>query len=340
MKNSGALFLGILSSRSVQDRLVERFDLRKVYGYRLQADARRKLAENTRMSEDRLSGILSITVTDRSPQRAAALAQAYVEELNRMVVELSTSAARRERLFLEARLATVKHDLDQASTEFSQFSSRNTAIDIKEQGKAMIDAAAALTGQLIAAESEARGLEQIYTANHVRVRAVQARIAELRRQLEKLGGREEADPEKLAKDGDPPYPSIRRLPLLGATYADLYRQTKIQETVYETLTQEYELAKVQEAKETPSVKVLDAAVVAEKKSYPPRAEIVILCTLFSLMGATAWILGQAHWRELDTRHPGKLLAREVLHLMHTKMPRVSRNGSRFPRHGAPGVDPF
>ena len=115
---SGALFIGILTSRTVEDRLVDRFDLRKVYGCRLREDARRKLAEKTGISEDRLSGIITITVTDHSAQRATAIAKAFVEELNRLVVELSTSSAHRERVFLEERLQAVKQELDQTSKDF------------------------------------------------------------------------------------------------------------------------------------------------------------------------------------------------------------------------------
>src|SRR5260370_10098197 len=111
------------------------------------------------------------------------LFRSYVEELNRLVAELSTSSARRERIFLEERLRTVNQDLEAAEKDFSQFSSKNTAIDIKEQGKAMVEAAATLQGQYIAAQSELQGLKQIYTDNNVRVRAVQARINELKRQL-------------------------------------------------------------------------------------------------------------------------------------------------------------
>src|SRR5450432_2511855 len=164
IKSSGALFVGVLGSRTVQDRLVERFQLKKVYRKSLQEDARAKLSENTGVSEDRKSGIIEISVTDRNPKRAAEIAQAYVDELNQLVSELSTSAAHRERVFLEERLAAVKKDLDDASVKFSQFSSKNTAIDIKEQGRAMVDAAAKLQGELIAAQSELMGLEQIYTA--------------------------------------------------------------------------------------------------------------------------------------------------------------------------------
>src|SRR5258707_6274402 len=119
------------------------------------------------------------------------MAQAYVEELNRLVAELSTSSARRERIFLEGRLQAVNQELEAAEKDFSQFASKNTAIDVKEQGKAMVEAAAMLQGQLIAAQSQYEGLREIYTDNNPRVRTVKARIDELQRQLEKLGGKGE-----------------------------------------------------------------------------------------------------------------------------------------------------
>src|SRR2546426_2696418 len=171
IKSSGALFIGILRSSTVEDRLVERFGLKKVYGARLEEAASRILAENTAISEDRKSGIITITVTDREPRRAAAMAQAYVEELDRLVAELSTSSAHRERVFLEERLTAVKQELDQASKEFSQFASKNTAIDIKEQSRAMVDAAATLMGQIVAAEAELKGLEEIYKPKNLRARS-------------------------------------------------------------------------------------------------------------------------------------------------------------------------
>jgi len=328
IKSSGALFIGILRSRTVEDRLVERFDLKKVYGKRLDTDACQKLAETTAISEDRKSGILTISVTDGDRLRAAAMARAYVEELDRLVVELSTSSAHRERVFLEERLTAVKQELDQASKEFSQFASKNITIDIKEQGKAMVDAAATLMGELIAAESELKGLEQIYTVNNVRVRSVQARISELRKQLEKMGGKEGMETNSAATGGDSMYPSIRKLPLLGVTYADLYRRTRIQEAVYETLTQEYELAKVQEAKETPSVKVLDAPRIPERKSFPPRLKIMFLCTFLALSGATVLVLGRARWAKADPKDPGKVFAQEVFQTINARMPWAPPNGSR------------
>ena len=240
LKSTSDIFVGILSSRTVQDELIQQFDLKKLYWDRRMEDTRRDLAQHTGISVDRKSQIISITVTDHDPKRAAAMAQAYVEELNRLVAELSTSSARRERMFLEERLKAVNQDLEVAEKEFSQFSSKNTAIDIKEQGKAMVEAAATLQGQYIAAQSELEGLKQTYTDNNVRVRSVRARIAELKRQLEKLGGKGEQASDPSGQQADYLYPSIRKLPLLGVTYADLYRRTRVQEAVFETLTKEYE----------------------------------------------------------------------------------------------------
>ena len=264
VKSTGALFVGVLQSRSVQDRIVEKFDLRKVYGRKLEQAARDKLAENTSVSEDRKSGIITLNVVDHDPKRAAAIAAAYVEGLDTLMAQLTTSSAHRERVFLEGRLNTVNADLELAEKDFSQFASKNATIDITEQGKAMVVAAASLEGELIAAQSELEGMKQIYSDSNVRVRAIEARIAELHHQLELFGGKTGTSPsgDNAASNGD--YPTMRQLPILGVPYADLFRKLKIEQAVYETLTKEYELAKVQEAKEIPTVKVLDPPVVPER----------------------------------------------------------------------------
>jgi len=327
IKSTSDIFVGILSSRTVQDKLIQEFDLRKLYGDRRMEDARRNLAERTGISVDRKSQIITITVTDHDPKRAAAMGQAYIEELNRLVADLSTSSARRERMFLEERLKAVNQDLETAEKDFSQFASKNAAIDVKEQGKAMVEAAATLQGQLIAAESELEGLRQIYTDNNVRVRSVRARIDELKHQLDKLGGKGESMTEISGQPNDSLYPSIRKLPLLGVTYADLYRRTRVQEAVFETLTKEYELAKVQEAKEIPTVKVLDSANIPEKKSYPPRSLIIFLGTAMALAAATTWVFGKTTWEQTDSNDPRKLFAREVFTTVKATIPHFSQNGA-------------
>jgi uncharacterized protein involved in exopolysaccharide biosynthesis len=330
IKSTSDIFVGILSSRTVQDKLIQEFDLKRLYWDRRMEDARTDLAEHTAISVDRKSQIITISVTDHDPHRAAAMGEAYVTELNRLVAELSTSSARRERIFLEERLKSVSQDLESAEKEFSQFSSKNTTLDIKEQGKAMVEAAATLQGQYIAAQSELEGLKQIYTDNNVRVRSVRARMDELKHQLDKLGGKGESMTDASSQPGDSLYPSIRKLPLLGVTYADLYRRTKIQEAVLETLTKEYEMAKVQEAKEIPTVKVLDPANVPDKKSFPPRTLLVLFGTALALATGSSWVFGKTLWDQTDSSDTRKAFAQEVFASASAQIQWFSRNGTGAP----------
>jgi uncharacterized protein involved in exopolysaccharide biosynthesis len=330
VKSSGALFVGIISSQTVQDRIIRDFDLQHLYGNSKIEDARNILAEHTDVFEDRKSGIIAIGVTDRDPKRAAAMARAYVDELDRLVAQVSTSSARRERIFLEERLKTVKAELDSTAKNFSNFASKNTAIDIPAQGKAMVEAAANLQGRLIAAQAELSGLQQIYTNNNVRVRAAAARVNELQQKLTEIGA---GVPGGDSKEEGALYPSIRRLPVLGVTYADLFLQTKIQSTVFELLTQQYETAKVQEAKEIPSVKVLDVAIVPTKKSFPPRTLLTILGTMLGLAVAITWSIAKTRWDAVEASNPNKVFATEVLTTVRANLPHFSRNGTGLDTNG-------
>lgn len=292
MKSTGALFIGVLKSETVQNRIVDQFDLRKVYHVHYQQDARERLSNNSEIIEDRKSGIIAITVTDRSPQRAMQIARAYPDTLGRLTATLDTSAAHKERVFLEDRLKQVKVDLDAAADDLSKFSSKNLTLDVKEQGKAMMEGAAALEGELIAAESQLSGLEQIYTPNNMRVKAMQGRVDEMKRKLAELKGNQNGadDPQGASPDGGDFGISIAKLPSLGVTYYDLYRRVKIQEAVFEILTKQCELAKIQEAKEVPSIKVLDEAQVPEIKSSPKRTLLTIFGAFLATMFATAFVL--------------------------------------------------
>jgi uncharacterized protein involved in exopolysaccharide biosynthesis len=331
LKSSGALFVGVLRSQTSQERLIQQFDLKKIYGARLVMDARSKLDENSSISEDKKSGIITISVTDRDPRRAAALANAYVDELNFMVANLSTSSAHREREFLAERLKVVKQDLDDASNQLAQFSSKNNTLDIQQEGNAMLNVAANLAGQMIAAQAQLEGVRRIYTDSNPRVQSLNARVGELRKQLEKLSGvnsKAGESPETFpSASGDMPYPSIRNLPLLGVKYSDYYRHAKIQETVYGLLTEQYELAKVEEAKETPSVKVLDPAKIPEWKSFPPRLVIMLLGTFFAFCLSLVWVLGRTRWEEVDPADPRKIFLQEVAGTLKARAPWASRNGN-------------
>jgi uncharacterized protein involved in exopolysaccharide biosynthesis len=296
-------FIGILDSQTAQDDIINRFDLRRVYHRKLYFDARKILTERTTIVEDKKSGIISISVTDRDPNRARDLAEAYVEELDKLVNKVSTSSARRERVFLEERLISVKNDLDASSRALSQFSSRNATMDPQRQGEATVEAAGKLQGELIAAESELSGLKAQYTDDNMRVREVRGRIDELQSQLRKMSGvGDNVNGADLKADQF--LPSVRKLPLLGFTYYDLYRQVTMQGAIYETLTKQYELAKVQEAKEIPPIKVLDEPEVPERKSFPNRKIIVLLGTLVAASAGIAWIIiGRKLWDHLRRLFP-------------------------------------
>jgi capsule polysaccharide export protein KpsE/RkpR len=308
LKTSGALFIDMLDGPTIQDNMIRRFDLRGVYWDRYWADARKDLADRTEVKQDRKSGVITIAVSDRDPIRAQQMAQAYIEELNRTIAEVSTSSARRERMFLEQRLVAVKQNLDSAAREFSDFASKNGILDVPSQNKAMLEAEGKLQGQLIAAQSELDGLKQIYTENNIRVRTLQARVAGLKKEVENMSGNR-ADPNsetsKIAGD----FPSFRRLPLMGVQWANLYRESKIQETVYELLTQEYEFSRIQEAKEIPTLNVLDAPMAPEQKYFPPRALIAALGGLLSLVFGGMFVIGSASWAQNES--PEKKLATQI-----------------------------
>lgn len=324
MHTTGATLIGILTSRTVGDDLINRFDLRKVYSKKRYEDARKVLLRWTDVSEDRKSGIITIRVQDSDGARAAMIARGYVDELNTRVSQLTTSSARRERMFLEERLQTVKQRLDQASLELSQFSSKNKTFDPQVEGRTVLEAAATLQGQLIAAESEFKGLEQIYGPENARVRSASARIAELRSKLHGLSGTGSGDSAKGASGGEL-YPSIEQLPLLGNTYYDLARQAKIDEVVYEALTKQYELAKVDEAKEIPTIKVLDEPVVPDRKIWPPRLTITVIGTILALLLGMFWIAVRDTWSALDSTNPYKLIVGQLREMF------ISGTNHREPR---------
>ena len=303
VKNTGPLWMALLQSRTVLDHQIDNSDLMRVYWTKRRYRARKKLMNRTDIKEDKKSGVIDITVSDSDPARARALANGYVNELNQLLASVSTSSARRERMFIEQRLNTARADLEEAEKEFDKFASRNSTFDVKEQSKAIVGAGAQLEGQIIAAQAELEGLQQTYTDDNVRVRAVKARINSLKRDLAKIGGTGEESEGSLAPGGLSP--SVRQLPIVGVQWADLYRRSKIQETVFELLTQQYEIAKIEEAKEIPTVKVIDVADYPERKSWPPREIIVTLGTLLSLAGAIAWFKIKASWKVLPADNPKK-----------------------------------
>lgn len=325
LKTPGAFYVEVLKSRTVEDRLVQKFDLRTHYRKKYYQDARKKLDRMTDLEEDKKSGIITLSVVDWDAKFAAMLASSYIEEMNRVAADLNTSAAHREREFLEERLKSAKQDLDQASLALSEFSSKHAMMDVQQQGRAMMDAAARLQGELIGSESELKGLEQIYSEDNVRVRSLKARVGELQSQLKKMMG-SYTTPATVSDAGAGDYPSIRTLPALGYRYQDLYRQAKTQESIYDFLTQQYELARVEEAKELPVVRVMDEPNVPEKKNSPIRSLIVGLSVFVAMVLGCVWVVEREKWERLPIDDTRRVLISEVGSDLKTAFRRITRFG--------------
>lgn len=320
VRTSGPLFVDLLRSSSVSGDLIDRFQLQKVYHTRYRIDTAKRLAHMTSIAEDKKSGVISITVEDIDPKRARDLAQGYLDDLNLLVNRTNTSSAHQERVFIEHRLQSAEADLEEAQKEMSDFSSTHSTIDIKEQTRATVDAAAKLEAQLIVEQSELDSLKQLYGDENFRIRASRARITELTKQLKSISGT--SDP--LQADGTMAksnlgslnrtgveYPPLRQIPRLAVPYADIYRRVRTQEAVYQMLTQQYELARIQEAKEIPVIRTIDAPGIPEKKSFPPRTLLSILFAGLIVVAAATRILALERWTELNPRDPRRRLVAQI-----------------------------
>lgn len=306
VKSNGAVFAKVLQSRTVADDLIKRFHLREKYHLSRWEDARAKLLSRTLIVEDKKSGVITISFQDHDPDRATAITDAYVEELGSVLANVSTSAAKRERIFIEQRLADENKNLQDAEQQFSQFASTNMALDVPEQTKVTVEAAARLQGELIAAKAQLEGLKQTYTEENIRVKSAQAHVNELERALTKINSGRAAG----IQDPTSPYPSVKSLPLLGVKWADLYRNTKIRETVVELLTQQFEMARIQEAKEIPSVRVLDPASKPESR----RPSWLVILLGGTMVGALLACMGyflKNWWERWDQDDPRRMLIVQV-----------------------------
>ena len=313
-KTPSALYVKVLQSESVERALVDRFDLRKYYGKRYYEDAEGKLDSHTKVLEDKKSGVISISVKEPDAKMAQDIANGYVDELNKVLARVSTSAAGREREFIEKRLSEEKVALQDAEKNFSEFASTNMAPDVPTQTRVMVETSARLQGELVAARAQLQGLEQIYTPDSTRVKTLQGQIGALERQLKQMntGGPASNDPTN-------PYPSVKTLPSLGVQWADLYREQKVHETVYEYLTSQYESARIREAKDIATVKVLDRVDRLPEKRHPRPWMIVVAGTFAFFVLACLGAETRRLWEAWDIDDPRRMWLARVYHRGRTRL---------------------
>jgi uncharacterized protein involved in exopolysaccharide biosynthesis len=269
-KSQGELFVAMTKSRTVLDRIVDRFDLMKLYKGKYREDARKNLVGVLKVLEDRKSGIISLTVEDRDPKRAADMANAFVEELKSLAGGLAISEAGQRRMFFEDQLGQTKVSLARAEEEIKGFQQRTGMFQVDAQARAIIEGNARLRAGIAVKEVEAKVLRSFATAQNPDLQRVEEEIRALRIELEKV--------ETSKGHGFDPLMPSGRVPEMGTEYLRKLRQLKYNETIFELLSKQYELAKLDEAKDAVVIQVIDRAVPPERKSGPRRAQVVLLAT--------------------------------------------------------------
>ncbi len=275
MATPSDLYAAILRSRAVSMAVLRKNNLKEVYKAKLDVDALNMLHKNTAIIVTS-EGIISLSYEDTDPLRAANVANSFIEELNRVNRENLVSKARAMREFIEGRLDESVRDLTNAEEEFKAFQLEHNAISLDEQIKASINAIAELRGQLILAEIELGVMKKSLSPDNARFKNQEFKIEQIKMQLFKL---EKGDAAQ--QDSSILNVPMAEAPELGLQYARLLRELLIQETIFKLLKQQYEQAKIQELRDTPTIQVLDAARPPEKKSGPFRVSSSILGGILS-----------------------------------------------------------
>lgn len=270
VKSQGELFIGMLETRTILDRMVDRFDLMKLYNKKYRQDARRSLSLALRAWEDRKNGIITLEVEDRDPKRSADMANAFVEELKSLAGGLAISEAGQRRLFFEDQIRRTKEALTRAEEEFRDFQERTGMFQVDAQARAIIEGIARLRAGIAAKEVEAKVLRSFATSQNPDLQRTEEEIRALRGELAKI--------ESGKGKGFDPLMSSERVPEMGTEFLRKLRQLKYNETLYELLAKQYELARLEEARDAVVIQVIDRAITPERRSSPRRTLIVILST--------------------------------------------------------------
>lgn len=268
LKNPSDVYVAMLKSRTVADRLIERFDLKQIYDEDLLFHTRKELARNSFITSSR-DGIIAIEVDDKDPKRAADMANAYIEELRTLTAQLAVSEAGQRRLFFEGQLKKAKDDLTAAEVELKRFSQDAGLVNPQGQISLSVTAAAALRAQIAAKEIQMSAMRTFATQSNPEMRLTLQELTGLRAELAKM------EKDSNATKGDVLVP-FGKAPEVGLEYVRRYRDMKYFETLFEVLAKQYEIARIDEAKDATVIQVLDAAVQPERKSKPKYSFIVIL----------------------------------------------------------------
>lgn len=291
LKSPGDIYVGILGSRTVADDLVKQFDLERVYGKRRLSDTEKKLKSRSKFVAWK-DTLVTITVEDHNPKRAADIANAYLAELSAQNGRLALTGAAQRRLFFEQQLEREKDALADAEVALKRTQEKTGIISPGDQSRAAIGAIEQTHAEITAREVELSSLKQSTTDQNPDVIRIEAEIADLQEHLQKLqNGRETQQPGNVQ-------PPMARVPELQLEYVRQAREVKYHEVLFDLLARQYEAAKLDESREAPLLQVVDYAVVPDKKSGPPRTLLTIAGLFAGFLIGCGWVLGRYFIDEL------------------------------------------
>lgn len=269
VKSPAEQYIALMQSVTVADRMIDRFKLLELYDAKYRKDARRKLAASSQITVGKKDGLISVAVDDHDPQRAADMANQYVEELRYMTGHLAVSEAQQRRMFFEKQMQDTKSRL--VAAQLALQDSGFSLGALKTEPKAAADDYARLRAELSAAEVKFQALRNSLADGAPEVRQQNAVVAALRAKLSELE-RNEAPENK------------------GADYVTKYREFKYQETLFDLMAKQYEMARVDESREGALIQVVDVAKPAEQKSKPSRRLFAMGAALIALIIAASRLI--------------------------------------------------
>lgn len=276
IKNPSDLYVAMLNSRTVADNMIQRFDLMKSSEAKYPSQIRQALAGATNIVAGK-DGIITIEVDDKDPKRAAELANAYLDELFKMTKVLAVTEASQRRLFFERQFEQARDNLTKAEADARQAMAKGGLVQVESQGKAIVETTARLRGQITAKEVQIGAMRTFATDSNPDLKLAQKELESLKHEL----GRIEGTSGSKSVNG-------RENDSSGLDSIGLLRNVKYRETIYELLAKQFELAKIEEAKDSAVLQVMDKAIEPDRKSKPKRSLIVLMSALAALFIAILW----------------------------------------------------
>jgi tyrosine-protein kinase Etk/Wzc len=272
-KSAADMYSLLLLARPSEEALVQRFGLEAAYHTKSPLQARLALSEHTIVTPLK-EGLITIDVRDRDPERAAALANGYVEQLRTLMKGLALTGAAQRRIFFEQQVARTKDDVDHAEVAFKQMQQSNHMISVDAQARTLIEGAASLRAEVAAKEVELQGLKSYSTEANPQVQIAERELAALRGQQAQMDAQSQGSYSDVG---------LSSVPGAELDFVRASRELKYQEELYELLLKQYETARIDEAQDAPIVQVVESAIVPERKSSPKRTLIAIGALLFGLL---------------------------------------------------------